>query len=484
MLPLSSILSLNSLSADHYLIESNLDSFLASNKASSIYIAFSGGMDSSVLLSALVKAKKKLNLTTNLTAIYVDHGLQEESAEWARFCQSIAVELGVEFVALKLNIESTQRKGLEAVARQKRYQALVEYIVVSEQFNAGYDDQGAPVLLTGHHQRDQAETLLLNLCRGSGLYGLASMPKNKSLVSKLGFKVTHCRPLLDVSYKVMQSYAECKQLAYVEDNTNEDNQYRRNLIRNHILPEIEQAWPNAQQQIANAAEHLQEASSLLELLAQKGMNEVEYSWLFLTLQEVGDCSWVEQKNRIRYWMKINFPLVVLSAIHYQWILSVLEQKAMSENSKFCYKLKEGELKVFKSRLYFLPKSVLERSSMYRFEFESIDEFDCFLSGYECIDECGFNQAFRFKINRVQGFSKIIVRSISSSDDVKRKALKKFYQNNEIPAWERLVWPVLCDELNNVIAVLGCEKCLKNSLEGDIETVDLDYFGRLKLMGFL
>lgn len=441
-------------------------------------------MDSSVLLNALVTTKKKLNLTTNLTAIYVDHGLQAESVEWARFCQSIADDLGVEFVALKLSIESTQRKGLEAVARQQRYQALVEYIVTNEQFNAGLAGQGAPVLLTGHHQRDQAETLLLNLCRGSGLYGLASMPKNKSLSSKTGVEVTHCRPLLNVSYKVMKSYAEHKQLAYVEDNTNEDNQYRRNLIRNHILPEIEQAWPNVQQQIANAAEHLQEASGLLELLAEKGMNEVEYSCSFITLQEVDDCSWVEQKNRIRYWMKINFPLVVLSAIHYQWVLSVLEQKAMSENSKFCYKLKEGELKVFKSRLYFLPKAVLENSSIYRFEFKSIDEFECFLSVDECIDECSFSQDFNFKINKIQSCSKIIVRSISSSDDVRRKVLKNFYQNNGIPVWERQAWPVLCDELNNVIAVLGCAKCLEDSFEGDVKKIELDYFGRLKLMGFL
>src|SRR5690606_20217053 len=126
-----------------------------------LYVAFSGGMDSHVLLHAAVALRARA--PWRVAALRVDHGLQPESGAWARHCASVCAALGVPFQSERVAVRGVAERGLEDAARRARYAALGRLL------------PAGAVLLTAHHLNDQAETVLLQLLRGSGVAGLAAM---------------------------------------------------------------------------------------------------------------------------------------------------------------------------------------------------------------------------------------------------------------------------------------------------------------------
>ena len=200
-------------------------------------LALSGGMDSSVLLHALVHLRPDLSLR----AAHVDHGLQPDSHAWAQHCHQQCQAYAVPF--LNLQLQSVVPTGnLEAWARQQRYHLLQEQLKPQE------------VLLTAHHLRDQAETLLLNLLRGSGLAGLAAMPVER----KLG-QHRLLRPLLSVHPDDLSAYAEHHKLAFIDDPSNQNRRFDRNFIRHEVLAALEERFPHALSNMARSAGFMAEA---------------------------------------------------------------------------------------------------------------------------------------------------------------------------------------------------------------------------------
>lgn len=455
--------SLSSLSP----VKTAVDSFLFNIKSPSvIYVALSGGLDSTVLLHALNEAIQNQNDRFKLKAIYVDHGLQSESNEWSVHCQQVCDNLGVEFVSLKIELGSFSRKGLEAIARTERYKAISEVI-------DGASSSSKPYLVTGHHQRDQVETLLLNLFRGAGVNGLAAMPFCKENYSDSGFVFKHCRPLLQVPYRELAKYSEYYQLTYINDQTNQDTQFRRNFVRHDVLKVIESSWPDVQTSISNTASHMQEASELLDNYAQKSLADTNSSCCFIRLRNIQEVPWIEQKNTIRFWFKKNWPEIVLSSTHYDWIKTSLSNYQNSQNKSFSYQLSRGELRVYKDRLYYLKNKPVA--------------FSLALKEVEGLFESRSNSfnIFFFKNNALGNLSNAVLRSISTKDGVDKKQIKAFFQSHEIPVWEREFWPVL--ELGSgEVIVLGCDKCTvfdkkfldKNASE---KQIGLSYTQRMELM---
>ena len=463
--------SLSSLSP----VNTAVNYFLSSIKSSSvIYVAFSGGLDSTVLLHALNEAIQNENENYNfkLKAIYVDHGLQADSKAWSLHCQQVCDGLAVEFVSLEIELGSFSRKGLEAIARTERYKAITEVI---EKASASES-----YLITGHHQRDQAETLLLNLFRGAGVNGLAAMPFCKESYSSSGFVVKHCRPLLKVPYSELGKYSESHQLKYINDQTNQDTQFRRNFVRHDVLKVIESSWPDVQASISNTANHMQEASQLLDIFAQKSLSVTFSSCCFIALHKMEEVSWIEQKNTIRFWFKQNWPGIVLSSGHYEWIKRSLLNYEDSQNQNFSYQLSSGYLRVYKDRLYYLKNKPIAFSLVLK-EADSLSEVRPGLLN-EFLD--GFNN-FIFKNIDLNKSSNAILRSILTTDEINKKHLKSFFQSHDIPVWERAFWPVLELESGEVV-VLGCEKCTdvhndfvdKNASE---KHIGLSYARRMELM---
>jgi tRNA(Ile)-lysidine synthase len=189
------------------------------------WVALSGGMDSRVLLHGLHALSPELAIP--IKAIHLNHGLNRHAREWAYFCQQVCERLGIVCHVLTIDARPAAGQSPEAWARQLRYQAM-----------EGLLEQG-DILLIAHHQYDQAETLLLQLLRGAGPHGLAAMPRWVEFgLGWLG------RPLLDFTRNTLKTYATAQGLTWIEDPSNQDTRFDRNLLRQAILPLLKQRWPS------------------------------------------------------------------------------------------------------------------------------------------------------------------------------------------------------------------------------------------------
>ena len=180
----------------------NKDPYLVDKK---IVVALSGGIDSVVLLHFL-----NSNHRGNIRAIHINHNLSQFSNDWKVFCRDLCKNANIEFKSIDLNIINSS--NIEENARKRRYNSLKSDLSKKE------------ILCTAHHQDDQAETLLLQLFRGSGVAGLASMPKLKNFGDSYLY-----RPLLNISKQQIIDYASKNHLNWVVDDSNDNTQFKRNF---------------------------------------------------------------------------------------------------------------------------------------------------------------------------------------------------------------------------------------------------------------
>ena len=220
----------------------------AAGSPSRYVVAFSGGLDSTVLLHALVACSDRYGIP--VIAVYVDHGLQRDSSRWSGHCEAFAEQLGIEFHSLSVVVDTQSGTGLEAAAREARYASLRNML------------QPGDWLLSAHHRDDQAETVLLNLMRGSGPAGLAGIGRIRKFAA--GWLA---RPLLDVTRAALQEYANVHSLDTITDPSNVDQQFDRNYLRHEVLPRFEARWPDAAKRIRRSATLAGEAAGLLAELA-------------------------------------------------------------------------------------------------------------------------------------------------------------------------------------------------------------------------
>lgn len=230
-----------------------LQSVLASHerragKPARYIVAFSGGLDSTVLLDALCKGAGDSDVP--IITVHIDHGLQPDSADWSRHCETVATGLGVAYRGLSVNVQLASGQGPEAAAREARYMALRSVM------------QTGDWLLSAHHREDQAETLLLNLVRGSGPAGIAGIGAARRFGP--GWLL---RPLLAIDHAALQSYAETEGLHWLEDPSNRDRRFERNFLRHDILPRLKARWPDIAARLQRSARHAGEAAELLNELA-------------------------------------------------------------------------------------------------------------------------------------------------------------------------------------------------------------------------
>lgn len=220
-----------------------------------IAVAFSGGLDSSVLLDAA----HAVFGPARLIALHVHHGLSPHADAWQRHCEDVAQGYGVLFDAQRVDVAAAGR-GIEAAARELRYRALQAMSSRAE----------ASVLFTAHHADDQAETVLLQLLRGAGLPGLSAMPEQDRLANGL----LRMRPLLQASRAELAAYARERGLRWIDDESNHSPRFTRNRLRQRLMPELAEAFPAYRSTLARAARHAAQAQSLLEDLAELDLCEV------------------------------------------------------------------------------------------------------------------------------------------------------------------------------------------------------------------
>ncbi len=216
-------------------------------------VAFSGGADSGALLHALCQLREAL-APAPIGAVHVHHGLHPEADAWERDCRRMCAELDVALEVLRVDAGAGPGESPEAAARRARYAALRESVGVGE------------AVCTAHHQRDQAETLLLQLLRGAGPAGLAGMPA----LAPLG-RGWLARPLLDTSPQALRDYLLRHGVAWTDDPGNADQRFDRNYVRHEILPRLEDRWPGVQRTLARAAAHQADSAAIAQALARKDL---------------------------------------------------------------------------------------------------------------------------------------------------------------------------------------------------------------------
>jgi tRNA(Ile)-lysidine synthase len=260
--------------------------------AAGYLVAFSGGLDSQVLLTALYRYglyhQSLSRSATRLRAIHVNHGLSPHADDWQRHCEARCGALGVELVTEAVCVSRDSAQGLEAAAREARYQAFATHLDERE------------VLLLAHHQNDQVETVLLNLMRGSGLRGLAGIPRHRSLA-----KGSLYRPLLDWSRLDLEHLAQVWQLAWVEDESNQSRDFDRNYLRHEIVPRLNQRWPATDERVAQTARWCRETEELLSALAAQDLKTARHSDNELRIAVLNTMTPARQRNLVRYWLEQN-----------------------------------------------------------------------------------------------------------------------------------------------------------------------------------
>ena len=219
-----------------------------------IWVGLSGGLDSVVLLHALVQVPA---FQSKLKVIHVNHGLSENANHWQDFCASVCERYGLAFYSESLHLKLSS--NLEAIARASRYDAFKKCL--------GSDD----ALVLAHHLDDQIETFFLNALRGSGIDGLASMPYYYQ-----SRDIHIYRPLLAYGREALEDCAKSAHLSWVVDESNLSNQFSRNYLRNEILPLIEKRWPQYRQSLSHTINHCQETRTYQRVALMPYMDKKGY----------------------------------------------------------------------------------------------------------------------------------------------------------------------------------------------------------------
>jgi tRNA(Ile)-lysidine synthase len=212
-----------------------------------IAVALSGGRDSMVLLDAL--ATLAPGSSCLLTAVHVHHGLSPNADAWMDFCAEECAKRGVPLAVHRVHVDRTRGTGLEAAARAARY--------------AVFAAAAADFVAIAHHADDQAETLLLQLLRGSGPPGLAAMATLRTPPAG----PVLLRPFLSLPRAAIDAYAATRAIAWIDDESNADTARARNLVRREIAPRLAAAFDGYPATLARAAMHQAEAARLLDELA-------------------------------------------------------------------------------------------------------------------------------------------------------------------------------------------------------------------------
>ncbi|WP_184486931.1 tRNA lysidine(34) synthetase TilS [Wigglesworthia glossinidia] len=300
-------------------------------------LAFSGGLDSTVLLNILSKcintSKEKLHKKTlKIRAIHINHGLHKQSSVWEKHCSLQCIKYQIPFKSIQISIKDFSG-GLEAAARRARYQALFNNLKSSE------------ILLTAHHQNDQIETFFLLLKRGSGPHGLSGMQLHTRYKKNNIF-----RPFLLFKKSDIKLYAVKNKLEWIEDSSNADIKYDRNFLRIKIIPVLLKRWPNLINSIANSMKLCYDQEQLLYECLQESLDHLILADGSLNFTEILHMSKIKRYFILRSWFSKNcMHMPSIKQITYIWkniILSKID--AQSE-----LKIEKKIVKRFKKNLYFV-----------------------------------------------------------------------------------------------------------------------------------
>ncbi len=251
-----------------------------------LWVGFSGGLDSHVLLDLLIDAIKD-RPEFKLGALHIHHEISPFADSWVEHCERVCLQYGVPIKVIYVDGKVTGGRSPEAVAREARFSAFENFL--------GHNE----ALLLAHHECDQAETILLRLFRGSGPLGLGGIQK-KSILGK-GELI---RPLLEVPKEAMIEYAKCRKLTWIEDDSNTDTRYDRNFLRKEVMPLLNARWPHAIRSTNRAGELCFEAAIAGEAVAEQDLENTKgFEEDTLSVSALLALPCIRRRGVIRYWIQ-------------------------------------------------------------------------------------------------------------------------------------------------------------------------------------
>lgn len=391
-----------------------------------VYVGFSGGLDSTVLLHSLATLPR---LSGKLQAIHIHHGLSANATAWQQHCQAYCESLGVPLLVREVRLKKLG--NIEEQARLLRYQTFSE--ILSE----------GDGLLLAHHSDDQAETFLLQLLRGSGINGLASMAALKNFA-----KGEIARPFLDYSRQTLEVYAKEHRLKWIDDESNQDITFSRNYLRHQVMPLLKKKWPNAVKNIARSAHHCQNAKSNLDVLARADCVELNQSNNTLSIIPLMELQRERLINVLRVWLaenKVRLPSSILLN-HLIDELIYARSDATPIVQWGSYRVRRYQHTLFLLKPSYQPKTVIWQWPAFPapLKIENIDD------SIRYVYASSSKKGVHVPINAL-----VQVRFRQGGElfywHGQTKQLKKLFQQWQVPPWERDEVPLLY--INNELAVV-------------------------------
>ncbi len=409
-------------------------------KPSRLIVAFSGGVDSRVLLELAAQYAQIHGI--ECCAVHVHHGLSDNADHWANQCQAWCEALSVSLAVERVSLDINSGKSVEKLARDARYQAFQQHI------------RQGDVLVTGQHIDDQLETFLLALKRGSGPKGLSSMAQ----VMPFG-EAFIVRPMLSVTRAGIEEFARNMGLTWVEDESNQDLRFDRNFIRHQVSPTLTDRWPSFRESVSRSAQLCAEQELLLDELLESHFQQALGDSQSLSIEALFEHSGLLRARLIRMWLshcKQSMP----SQKQLKLLWDEVACAQADANPKLV--LNDAEVRRFNHQLYLVRET------------KDLSDWQSHLSMGESLtlpDGLGklhLNSALSDSVSNkrdVQNFSlsntsealRVIFNPEGlSAHPVGRghsRKLKKLFQEYQVPSWLRRRTPILMDG-DRVIAVLG------------------------------
>ncbi len=397
------------------------------------WIAYSGGVDSHVLLHLLAQLRAQQEIPS-LTAIHINHQLNPRADDWVEHCRCICADLNIEFISESVSVVNAG-DGIEAAARKARYAAFERYVGKNE------------LLLQAHHRDDQIETLMLRLLRGNGVSGLAAIPVRRELGN--GHLL---RPLLGYSRSDLSVYAQAQQLQWIHDDSNDSDRFDRNFLRLNVLPIIEQRWPAYRDTLSRVVTQAKESASLHDELARIDSKEIVDADGCLSIASCVLLSPERQSNSLRYWLqKKHLPQP--SREQLQQILAIMQARI---DAQPCVTWPGAEVHRFRDHLYAFPPLPSMRTKTVDIEWDLSQPL--YIDGLGKLSASpvvgsGLRADLNYRVrNRVGG------ERCKPTGRAHSQTLKKLLQEYDVPPWLRDRLPIIyCgDEIAAVGDVWICE----------------------------
>ncbi len=395
-----------------------------------VCVALSGGVDSIVLLHAVATLRNCLDAPWVLLAHHVHHGLSPNADDWALHCAAICASLNVQLTIERVLVDRNSRLGIEAAARAARYESL--------------DKVDARIVLLAHHARDQAETVLLQLLRGSGAPGLAAMP---------GSAGRYVRPLLGVSKAAITQYAASHALTWVNDESNADVCFARNRLRAQVWPELIRAFPSAEVTLSRAASHQADATALLEDLAAIDAEQCVARGA-LQLSAFNALSRPRKSNLLRHWLATSGIDVPGTKTLREWMQQLASD---TPTQATCLQCADGKtsIRVYRGTACVVRDVPFWHVRPWRAESELILQGDRGVAGRVRSVPSLERDALRLPNDgenwtlRMRQEGDAIELSARSG----RVTVKNIFQQAAVPPWQRERWPILTSG-STVVAIVG------------------------------